>query len=556
MFSELVIRNLGVIDDVTLDLAAGLNVLTGETGAGKTMVVSAIQLLCGGRADTDRVRAGAGVAQVEGRLVPAPDSAGEWLEEGDEELVVSRDVGGDRSRARIGGRLAPASALAATVGSVVEVHGQSDSATLSSPAVQRRLLDRSGGDEVAVCARRYQQAYEAWRACQSELTSLRTDDRDRERELDRLRFELTEIDAVDPDPGEEEVLDAALRRLEHAESLTQAAAAAAAAMAADGGARDALGTSVAALRGSAGVDDALDKLAARAEGLAAEAQDLGFELRAYADALEPDAERLEALRARRAALARLTRKYGADAGAVAAYATQARSRVSALDGSGDRAATLEAEQDRLAALVQAAAAQLTAARRTAGDRLASVVEGHLAELAMASAALKVRLDPIALGPTGADRVEFLLAPHAGEPALPLAKAASGGERSRVALAVRLALADADETAVLVFDEVDAGIGGEVARAVGAKLARLARGRQVLCVTHLAQLAAHADAHFVVSKAVSTTDGGGRVVAGVRRLNEDGRVTELARMLSGDAGSTVATEHAAELRAASRPPEPS
>lgn len=547
MFSELVIRNLGVIDDVTLDLAPGLNVLTGETGAGKTMVVSAIDLLRGGRADTERVRAGADVALVEGRMVPPPPTAGDWLEEGDGELVVSREVGGERSRARLGGRLAPASALAGTVGAVVEVHGQSDSARLTAPAVQRALLDRSGGAEVAGASAAYQQAYEAWRACLDELATLRAEDRDRARELDRLRFELDEIDAVGPQPGEEEPLQAALRRLEHAETLTHVAATAAAAIASDGGARDALGTAVAALRGTAGLDEVLDKLTARVEGAAAEVQDLALELRAYAEALEPDNDRLEQLRARRAALGGLTRKYGADAEAVAAYADDARRQVAALEGSGDRIAALEGEQGRLKEQLGAAAAQLTALRRAAGDELAGVVGRHLAELAMPSATLEVRLDAVDPGPSGADRVELLLSPHRGEAALPLARAASGGERSRVALAVRLALADADETPVLVFDEVDAGIGGEVARAVGAKLSRLARGRQVLCVTHLAQLAAHADAHFVVTKA----ERNGRAVAEVARLPEDERVRELARMLSGDPDSAAATDHAAELLAAAR-----
>lgn len=545
MFSELVIRNLGVIDEVTLDLAPGLNVLTGETGAGKTMVVSAIELLRGGRADTERVRAGADTAVVEGRLVPAPAAAADWLEQGDDELVVSREVGGDRSRARLGGRLAPASALADTLGAVVEMHGQSDSARLSTPAVQRELLDRSGGEAVAGAAAAHRDVYERWRACGDQLDALRSDDRDRARELDRLHFELEEIDAVAPEGGEEDALEASLQRLEHAETLTHAAAEAAGAIAADGGARDALGVAVAALRATAGLDEMLDKLTARTEGLAAEAQDLGLELRAYAEALEPDADGLEALRARRAALARLTRKYGPDAQAVAAYAEEARERLIALESSGERLAALQAEEAELAATVAAAAERLTAARRSAGDRLARLVGEHLAELAMASATLEVALEPAALGPHGADRVEFRLSPHAGEVARPLAKAASGGERSRVALAVRLALATADETPVLVFDEVDAGIGGEVARAVGSKLARLARGRQVLCITHLAQLAAHADAHFVVSK----SEAGGRTVAGVERLDEGSRLAELARMLSGDPGSAVATEHAAELRAA-------
>ena len=545
MFSELLIRNLGVIDEVTLDLAPGLNVLTGETGAGKTMVVSAIELLLGARADTDRVRAGAGAAVVEGRLRPPPAAAEQWLEEGDDELVVAREVGDSRSRARLGGRLAPASALAATVGAAVEVHGQSESARLAAPATQRELLDRAGGMEVADAVAAYAEVYRRWREAMDELAALRADERDRAREVDRLRFELAEIDGVGPEPGEEAALEASLRRLEHAEGLTQAAATAAAAVADDGGARDALGTAVAALRAVTGVDDGLDKLGVRAEGVAAEAQDVALELRAYAESLEPDPSLLEELRGRRAALARLVRKYGADAEAVAAYAEQTRSRLAALEGSDARIVALEEEVARLDARTRSAAGRLSDARSGAGERLATAVGRHLAELAMPEASMQVRLDPAEPGPYGVDRVELLLAANRGEPALPLAKAASGGERSRVALSVRLALADADDTPVLVFDEVDAGIGGQVARAVGEKLAQLARGRQVLCVTHLAQLAAYADAHFVVTKA----ERDGRTTAGVRRVDEDGRVVELARMLSGDPESPVAIRHAAELRTA-------
>jgi len=541
------IRNLGVIDEVTLELAPGLNVLTGETGAGKTMIVSAIELLLGARADSDRVRGGAGAAVVEAVLRPTPPAAAEWLEDGDDELVVTRQLGEGRSRARLGGRLAPASALATALGEAVEVHGQSASVRLSAPAVQRSLLDRFGGAQVAAAADAYTSVHRPWREVGAQLASLRDDERDRARELDRLRFELAEIDAVAPEAGEEGPVDAELRRLEHAETLTQAAATAAAAVADEGGARDALGAGVAALRATAGIDEQLDGLAARAEALAAEAQDLVLELRRYAASVEPDPGRLEELRARRAALARLTRKYGQNAAAVADYADAARERVLALEGSGDRARLLAAEAARLEAEVREAAGRLTGARRAAGERLAEAVAGHLGELAMPAARLEVRLEPVEPGPHGADRVELLLSANAGEPALSLAKAASGGERSRVALAVRLALADADETPVLVFDEVDAGIGGRVGRAVGSQLARLARGRQVLCVTHLAQLAAFADAHFVVAKA----EEGGRTVAAVRRLDEPGRVAELARMLSGDPDSAAAVDHAAELRSAAR-----
>jgi DNA repair protein RecN (Recombination protein N) len=539
---------------VTLTLAPGLNVLTGETGAGKTMVVSALQLLRGGRADADRVRAGAGTAVVEGRIHPVPTDARSWVDDADDDLVVTREVVADgaatRSRARIGGRLAPVSALAEVMAAVVEVHGQSDSARLASAGLQRELLDRFGGDDVAGGLTVYRDAYDALRAAEAELARLRADARDRARELDRLGFELAEIDAVAPEPGEDERIDVELRRLEHAEALTSAAAVAAGAIADDGGARDALGAAVASLRGVAGVDDDLEVLRVRAEGVAAEAQDLALELGRYGDGLAPDPERLEALRARRGALHGLTRKYGPDLAAVLAVAEETRARLADLLGGEDRAAALAEEVMALRQRVDAAGERLRALRVAAGRRLADEVEGHLHELAMTGARMEVAVDPAEPGPAGADRVSFGLAANPGEPLLSLAKAASGGEHSRVALSVRLALAEVDATPVLVFDEVDAGIGGAVALEVGRKLARLARGRQVLCVTHLAQLAAYADAHFVVEKGSdATADGALRTVAGVRRLAEPDRLVELSRMLSGSPDSALAAGHAAELRAA-------
>jgi len=574
MLVELHIANLGVIEDVTLDFSPGLNVLTGETGAGKTMIVSAIELLLGGRADADRVGGGAATAVIEGRLVPPPPGAGEWLGDGDEELVVSREVVAEagRSRARVGGRLAPASALATCVGGTIELHGQSESARLVTPAVQRALLDRAGGPALAAALDDYHAVYHGWRQASDELEALRGSQRNRLRELDRLRYELGEIDEVALADDEDITLEAELRRLEHAESLVGAAGTAAAAVTGEGGARDTLGVALAAMRGEAGVDAELDTLLDRAAALAAEAQELGFDLTSYTERLELDPARLELLRDRHAALVRLTRKYGQaasgqiDVPGVRAYADQARARLSALEGGDVRAGELEAQVTALAAQLEAAAQCLRDGRRTAGQRLARAVEEHLADLAMGATRMQVVLEDVAPANHGADRVTFLLTANPGQPALPVGKAASGGERSRVALALRLALADADDTPVLVFDEVDAGIGGATALAVGRKLAQLARGRQVLCVTHLAQLAAHADAHFVVTKSAHGAGGGGvpdpthvaeggsaldageRVRATVRRLAEPERVTELSRMLSGSVDSVVAAEHAAELLA--------
>jgi len=553
VLDELHIRGLGVIDEVSVPLAPGLTVVTGETGAGKTLVVAALELLRGARADGDQVRAGAERALVEARLAPPPPAAGDWLDEDDDALVVSRELtataeGAVRSKARLGGRIAPVSALGETVGESIDVHAQSDQVRLGEEARQRALLDRIGGAPLAERLAAYREAYRVWREADAELAALRTDARERARELDRLRFELEEIDGVAPEAGEEEALDAELARLEHAAALTAAAEAAAEAVSGEGAARDALGSALGALRDVAGIDAELDALCERAEGLAAEAQDLGLALRRHAEAVELDPARLEQLRERKAALAGLCRKYGPDAAAVAAYAEQVRERLARLEGGEERAEQLAEEVERAARARDAAAQALTAARAEAGEHLSGQVEEHLADLAMGGARFHVALTPVEPGPTGADRVGFVLAANPGEPALPLAKAASGGERSRVALAVRLALADADDTPVLVFDEVDAGIGGAVATEVGRKLARLARGRQVLCVTHLAQLAAFADAHLVVRKATTDAD---RTRAEVSVLDDDSRVTELSRMLSGAVDSELATGHAAELLAAAR-----
>jgi DNA repair protein RecN (Recombination protein N) len=546
MLDELHLSDLGVIEEVTLRLAPGLNVLTGETGAGKTIIVSALELLRGARASAPLVRQGATVAVVEARLHPVPPGAGPFVDADDDELVIARELsaseGGGRSRARVGGRLAPVSALRDVTDGLIEMHGQSDSTRLTGAAAQRDLLDRFGGRPVAEAVTAYRAAYEAFVRARGDLDQLRAEHRERVRELDRLRFELDEIDAVAPEVGEEDTLDARLRRLEHAESLMLAARQAAALLTGDQGARDALGAAVAELRAMSGVDAALDEVHERLEHVASEAQDIGLDLAGYADGVAVDPEGLEQLRTRRAAIGALLRKYGADTGEVTAYADRARERVDALQTDDEREDRLAAELGRLESEVADAAGVLRDARTAAAKRLETAVGGHLDELAMPGARLEIHLTAVDPGPDGADRVAYLLAANRGEPALELGRFASGGERSRIALALRLALADADDTPILVFDEVDAGIGGGVARAVGAKLAALARGRQVLCVTHSAQLAAHADAHFVVTK----RDVDGRARSSVRLLDRDARVAELSRMLSGATESDVAARHAEEL----------
>jgi DNA repair protein RecN (Recombination protein N) len=546
MLDELHIRDLGVIEDVTLRLSAGLNVLTGETGAGKTIIVSALELLRGARASAPQVREGAEIAVVEARLHPLPPSATEWVDEDDEDLVIARELtasgGGGRSRARVGGRLAPVSALSTVSRGLIELHGQQDSTRLGQSTVQRDLLDRYGGAPVARALAVYRHAYHAHEQARRELDGLRTEQRERVRERDRLQYELDEIDAVDPRPDEEHELDGDLRRLEHAESLVTAARDAARLLNHEGGARDALGIAVAGLRAVSDVDPDLDDLHQQLERLASEVQQLGIDLAGYADGIEIDPQALEQVRSRRSALAHLVRKYGADTREVCEYADHARARVAVLERDDQREVLLAQQLDALERAMDDAAGRLRAARADAAQQLQLLVAGHLEDLAMQGARLEIRLTEVTPGPGGADRIDFMLAANPGEPALELGRFASGGERSRIALALRLALADADDTPVLVFDEVDAGVGGTVARAVGVKLAALARGRQVLCVTHSAQLAAHADAHFLVTK--DTTNG--RTRSRVEPLDRAARVRELSRMLSGTTNSDVAARHADEL----------
>ena len=547
MIEELHISGLGVIEDASLRLSPGLTVVTGETGAGKTMLVTALQLLLGERSDSALVRAGVDAALAEAIVAPAPPAAEAWG--GGDELVVSREIPADgRSRARINGRLAPVSALAEVLGSWVEVHAQGEHARLSRPEVQRELLDRFAGDPHARVLASYRDAHHAWRATLARLAQLEEDGRERAREIDRLRHELAEIEQAHLDPDTDAHLDDELELLEHAEELQVATAQAAAALSADG-AGEPLGVAVEVLRRLHLDDRDLGELRSRAVGLAAEATELAGDLRRFGEAIDADPARLEELRQRQVLLAGLERKYGDGVEAVLAYATDAASRLAELEEAESDAAGLEDQREAQEAEVRRLAGDVTRGRRAAADRLAETVTAHLGDLGMPHASFSIDLTPLdAPGADGADRVTYLLAANPGEPAAPIARAASGGERSRVSLAVEVALADVDDARVLVFDEVDAGIGGATAMAVGEKLARLAvggreqTGRQVLCVTHLAQLAAFADVHYVVEKGVS----GGRTVTTGRQVADDERTAELSRMLSGDATREAALRHAQDL----------
>ncbi len=550
VIEELHIRGLGVIEETSVRFAPGLTVVTGETGAGKTMLVTALELLLGARSDAALVRSGSGGAFVEAVIGPPPAEAADWSDNPDEPLIVSREIPPDgRSRARIAGRLVPVGALTEVLGHHVEVHAQHEHVRLARSDVQRALLDRFAGDVHAHTVERYRERYTTWRELSERRASLVSHAQERARELDRLRFEIAEIDGTNIELERDTTIDRELSLLAHADALRAGLDAATMALGSEG-ALDPVGVAVDALRRLEVEDPDLDALRGRLDGVTAELQELANDLRSYGERVEADPARLAELQERRHVLAGLMRKYGADLDAVLTYRAQAAERVSELEHDESDASELDARIAELRREVDELADTVRGGRRAAGARLADIVDGHLADLGMPHARLEIAVEALEDGELtadGGDRVTYLLAANPGEPARPLARAASGGERSRVSLAIEVALADVDDARVLVFDEVDAGIGGATAMAVGEKLARLAVGdgttrRQVLCVTHLAQLAAFADVHHVVEKGLAD----GRTVTTSRQVAEDARVGELSRMLGGDAEALEGREHARSL----------
>ena len=541
MLLELHISGLGVIDDLDLELHPGLNVLTGETGAGKTMVTVGLALALGARASPALVREGAPRARVEARFAsPGTPAAAEWAEEG--EIVLARTVGADgRSAARIGGQIAPVSALAALAPELVEVHGQNRAQRLLSPSEQAGFLDRFAGAEHAGIVDSFRETHERLRRARLRLDELDREARERERDKDLLAYQVREIEGAMVVPGEAETLRGEESRLANAERLSERATSAELAMSADGGAADGLAAAAAALRDAASVDPDAVTLSDRLTAVTEEAADLAREIRAWREGVRADPERLDEVRERLQALATLERKYGEGEAGVLAYLEQARERLAALEGAGEERDALEAEGARLQTLAEDLAARVTAGRREAAPRLGSALQDELHELGMQGASVEVALRPQdELGPLGAERVELLFSGGPGQPPLPLGKVASGGELSRTMLACRSVLADLDAVPTVVFDEVDAGIGGRAGLAVGRRLARLARARQVLVVTHLPQIACFADLHVRVAK-----EGGTATVA---PLTDPERVEEVSRMLSGLPDSDAAATHAEELLA--------
>src|ERR1700678_3703733 len=563
MLEEVRITGLGVIDEAVLELSSGFTALTGETGAGKTMVVTALGLLFGGRADPARVRPGAARAAVEGRLLVSAEIAREIEDAGgdlDDEgstLVLSRSVSAEgRSRAFAGGRSVPVSLLQVLADDLVAVHGQSDQQQLLKPGRQRDALDRFGGAELTEALSDYRRVFNRHRAVHTELESLTLAERERVTEAETLRFGLAEVEAVAPVAGEDATLLAEEEKLANADALNAAATTAHEALFGDPAAASAGGSDAVTLLSLAGRaldqvrahDPVLAGLADRLSEAAYLINDVAAELASYTDALDSDPARLAAVQGRRAALGKLIRSYAGAAGDVAAvldWAKQAGARLSELEGDNDKIAALAAEESSLASQVVSLAGRLTALRQAAAQRFASAVTAELTALAMPHGSLTAVVRALdAPGPYGADDVEIRLAAHPGAPPLPLNKGASGGELSRVMLAIEVVFAGADPVPTFVFDEVDAGVGGKAAVEIGRRLARLARLAQVIVVTHLPQVAAFADTHLVVEKASD----GSVVSSGVRRFDGDDRVRELSRMLAGLEESEFGQAHAEELLA--------
>ncbi len=572
MLEEIRIRDLGVIEEAVLEFAAGLTVVTGETGAGKTMVVQGLGLLLGGRADVGRVRPGAPRALVEGRLAVDPGApagrraveAGAQLDDG--ALLVTRTVSAEgRSRAHVGGAGVPVALLAELADDLVAVHGQSDQRRLLRPGDQRSVLDRYAGADALAPLERYVAAYARLGEVEATLADLRSGDREREQQADLLRFGLAEIAAAAPTAGEDAALAADVERLANADALRTAATVAHDLLAGDpGGGDDAvdaatlLGAARRALEQQAAHDAALAALAGRVSELGYLLTDTAGDLASYAAGVDADPAALAAAQDRQSVLTGLTRKYGADVAEVLRWAADSAGRLADLAGNDDRVEALGAEAVRLRTRLARDAGLASAARQAAAACFADAVAVELADLAMPHAAVRADItqtdDPaglevdgrrLAFGRYGVDEVELLLVAHPGAPARPLARAASGGELSRVMLAVEVVLAAVAPVATFVFDEVDAGVGGRAAVEVGRRLARLAESAQVVVVTHLPQVAAYADRHLLVEK---TSDG--RITrSGVVALDDAGRVRELSRMLAGQEGSALARGHAEELLAA-------
>jgi DNA repair protein RecN (Recombination protein N) len=550
MLTEISVRNVALIEEATLELSPGLNAITGETGAGKTLLATALQLLLGGRARSEAVRAGVGKATIEGTFVLPEETGPELLaealgdlaEEVDAEdgLVLRRTLTGEgRSRCFVGGVAVPVRALGTLGERLVSYHSQREQARLTEPAEQLAILDDFLTGKALEARRNHEGLWRSVEEARRELAEVRATGEARLREADFLRFQVGELEAAGYSLEEADELARERDRLRNVTDLQQAAAAAAAFLSSEegGGAVDSVASASAELETALRFDADLSGLLERLGGLSAELEDVLYELRSYVEELESDPNRLETVEDRIAAMRALERKYGD----VEAYLEDARARLSRLENLDEETAELEARvaggERRLGEL----AAMLSAGREKAAKRLAAKVQENLSGLNLGRTEFRARLVPAEPGPTGRERVEFEIRPNPGEPELPVRRYASGGELSRIMLAIRLAQERVEPGATYVFDEVDAGIGGETATAVGAKLRQLGERNQVLTITHLPQIASEAASHIVVAKEESA----GRTITRITRVTGEARLKEMARMLSGRIDD-ASLAHASEL----------
>jgi DNA repair protein RecN (Recombination protein N) len=556
MLLELRVENLLLIERAELRLASGLNVITGETGAGKTVLAHALDLLLGGKPRPGVVRPGAAEAYVEGVFALAPglldglDELRERLPGGEEEIVLGRRVGAEgRTRAYVQGRSATAADLRELGGRLVAFYGQHEHRKLTLSSAQLRTLDAFCGPDHLALLERFAGVHARVGAVRRELEELRARAGARDRDRDLLAFEIEEIEALGPSAGEEAELRAERERLRRIDGLRAAAGAGAEALAPASGDAVGVGATIAEAERLAdevaGADPELDRLAERLRGLRIDAEDLGAELRRYEEGLGAEPGRLKEVEARLDLYDRLQRKHGGSVEAVIAHAERCRAERDRLEGMDMALDGLESELAAASAEESKLAARLSKARRSAAPELAARVLDELGSLAMEDAAFEVVLEERdELGPAGAERAEFAIAPNPGVPAAPLRDAASGGELSRAMLAL-MSVASSGGTETLVFDEVDAGVGGQTARAVGERLRRLAASRQVVCITHLPQIASLAERHFRIEKET----GGDLARTTVERLEDAQVVEELCRMLGADTADAGARRHAEELLAA-------
>jgi DNA repair protein RecN (Recombination protein N) len=551
VLTEISVENVALIEEATLELSPGLNVITGETGAGKTLLATALQMLLGERARSEAVRAGAKRATVEGTFVLPKEthsailaeSLGDLAEEveADDGVVLRRTLTEDgRSRCYVGGVTVPVRALAALGERLVSYHSQREHTRLTEPAEQLAILDDFLHEKALRAKDEREALWQTVARNRRELEEIRASSEARVREVDYLRYQVSELESAGYSAQEVEDLVRERDRLRNVTDLLRSTAAAIAALSSEegGGAIDSVASAFSELERASRYDEDLSGMLERLGGISAELEDVLYELRSYVDELEADPNRLEVVEDRLAALRALERKYGAD---VEDYLEKARTRLARLENLDEETAELESRIAEGERRLEELAAEITAGRQKAAQRLSERVQENLADLNLGKTAFKAELVPVVPSPSGVERVEFVIRPNPGEPELPVRRYASGGELSRIMLAIRLAQERIEPGATYIFDEVDAGIGGETAMAVGAKLRELGERNQVLTITHLPQIASEALSHVVVSK----EEAGGRTITRIHRVEGEERLKEMARMLSGRIDE-ASLAHASEL----------